>query len=304
VADINDGGTVTANAPVSGAKTAFPTDLFSRVGVDLTIGGQLVHLIIYVNSSGGGFAIGEILSQTANTTGVVGFISPQANAGAYTNGSLNAPLVFSTWGAPAPLYTGAAYTTSSDTSLGLASGFNSGAGTFNLQFDQVSGGVASLNQSAAATYSVASNGRATVSYTAGGNIVDYVYYLDGTNDGFILGESSNAAQFGFFQPQAPGPFATSTINGTFASATFLPMVPASPNLATEITLNNGTLSATTPAGALTGTYTVAASGRGTASVNLPVLGSINLVLYVISPTSVVVMGSDNTMTDAITFMHF
>jgi len=82
------------------------------------------------------------------------------------------------------------------------------------------------------------------------------------------------------------------------------MTPTSPNLATEITLNNGTLSATTPSGALTGTYTVAASGRGTVSVNLPVLGSKNLVLYVIGPTSVAVMGSDNTMSDAITFMHF
>ena len=186
----------------------------------------------------------------------------------------------------------------------MASGFNSGAGTFNLQFDQVSGGVANLNQNAAAAYSVASNGRATVSYKVGGNMIDYVYYLDDSNDGFILGETGNAAEFGFFQPQAAGPFTASTINGTLASATFLPMTPASPNLATEITLNNGTLSASTPAGALTGTYTVAASGRGTASVDLPVLGGSNLVLYVIGPGSVEVMGGDNTTTNAITFMHF
>lgn len=306
VADINDGGVVTANAPVAGAMFPnAPPDLYSRVVRDLTIGGQLVHLGIYVNSSGGGFAIGEIPSQTANTGAVAGFISPQTNAGAYTNGSLNAPLVFSTWGAPAPLYTGASYTTSSDTTLGLASGFNSGAGTFNLQFDNVFAGVANLNQAVSgATYSVASNGRTTVSYTLGGNTVNYVYYLDGPSDGFILGESGTAAEFGFFQPQASGPFTTSTINGTFASATFLPMTPASPNIATEITLNNGTLSANTPAGALAGTYAVAPSGRGTASVNLPVLGGRSLVLYVIGPGSVAVMGSDNTMTDAITFMHF
>lgn len=82
------------------------------------------------------------------------------------------------------------------------------------------------------------------------------------------------------------------------------MTPASPNIATEITLKNGTLSANTPAGALAGTYAVAPSGRGTASVNLPVLGANNLVLYVIGPGSVVVMGSDNTTSNAITFMHF
>jgi hypothetical protein len=303
VADINDGGTVMANASVSGAQTAFPPDLYSRVSVDLTIGGQQVPLSIYVNSSGGGFAIGGISSPTA-IAGVAGFISPQVNAGAYNDGSLNAPLVFSTWGAPAPLYTGASYTTSSDTTLGLASGFNSDAGTFNLQFDQVAAGVAKLNQSATATYRVASNGRATISYSVGANTLEYVYYLDGSNDGFILGESGTEAEFGFFQPQAPGPFTKSTVDGTFASATFLPMTPASPNLATEITLNDGTLSANTPAGALKATYTVTASGRGTASVNLPVLGGSNLVLYVIGPGSVEVMGSDNTMSDAIAFMHF
>jgi hypothetical protein len=229
---------------------------------------------------------------------------PQANASAYNNGSLNAPLVFSTWGAPAPLYTGASYTTSSVTTLGLASGFNSGAGTFDLQFDQVSGGVASLSQSAAATYNVTSNGRTTVSYISGGNAVNYVYYLDSMNDGFIVGESGNAAEFGFFQPQTGGPFTAATINGTLASGTFLPMVPASPNLATEITLNNGALSANTPAGALSGTYTIAPSGRGTASVNLPALGGSNLVFYVIGRGNVEVMGSDNTTSDAITFMHF
>jgi hypothetical protein len=69
-------------------------------------------------------------------------------------------------------------------------------------------------------------------------------------------------------------------------------------------LNNGTLSANPLAGALTGTYTVAPSGRGTASVNLPVLGGNDLVFYVIGPESVEVMGADNTTADAITFMHF
>jgi hypothetical protein len=301
VGDINEGGAVTANAPVTGTTLPFPSDLYSRTGLNLTIGGQQAGLAIYANSSGSGFAIGGI---SQGTKALVGFISPQANAGAYNDGSLNAPLVFSTWGAPAPLYSGASYTASSDTTLGLASGFNSGAGTFNLQFDQVSGGVPNLNQSAAATYSLASNGRTTVSYISGGNTVNYVYYLDNVNDGFILGESGNAAEFGFFQPQTGGPITAATINGTFASATFLPLAPASPNLATEITLNNGTLSANTPAGALSGTYTVAPSGRGTASVNLPVLGGSNLVFYVIGPGNVVVMGSDSTMSDAITFMHF
>lgn len=117
---------------------------------------------------------------------------------------------------------------------------------------------------------------------------------------FSLGGS---AEFGFFQPQAAGPFTTVSINGIFGSATLFPLTPAGPNLATEITLNNGSVSASTPTGALTGTYTVAPSGRETASVNLPVLGGNDLVLYVIGPDSMVVVGSDATASDAISSIH-
>jgi hypothetical protein len=294
VADINDAGTVTANASVTGAVLV--PDTYSRVAATLTIGGEYHAFDIYVNSPGSGFVIDRTGGN--GVAALAGLISSQANAGAYNNGDLNASLIFSTWGEAA------GPPASSDSTLGLVSGFNSGAGTFNLAFDQVAGGVANLNQSATATYSVASNGRATVSYAVGGNTVDYVYYLDASNDGFILGESGSTVEFGFFQAQAPGPFTTAAINGTFASATFLPMTPKSPNLATEITLNNGNISANTPSGTLAGTYTVAASGRGTASVNLPVLGGSNLVLNVIGPGSVEVMASDNTMSDAIAFMHF
>jgi hypothetical protein len=310
VTDVNDGGTVISNATLSGPPPGIPSfspDVYSIDQLDLNLTGLQDTIVFYMlmTSPATGFVVGTVNSPLASSgtfegVSLAGFVSSQANADTYGNNSLNAPLVLSTLGAPPPL----CCTTSTDTALGLASGFNSSAGTFNLQFDRVSGGVANLNQTmTGATYSVASNGRATVSYSAGGNTFNYVYYLDGDNDGYILGLGSSA-EFGFFQPQAPGPFMTSTINGTFASATFLPLTPASPNLATEITLNNGGLSANTPGGALMGTYAVGASGRGTATVNLPVLGGSNLVIYVIGPNSVEVMGSDNTMSDAIAFMHF
>jgi hypothetical protein len=302
VADINDGGVLTPDVAVSGTSSVQPGGTATEM-LNLTIGGQPASFVVYLNSSGGGFLLG---SNFVTAQHLVGFISPQANAGSYSNSSLNAPFVFSTWGAPPPLCCPTINPSKTDTNIGLASGFNSAAGTFNLLFDNVSGGVVNLNQSVAgATYNVTSNGRATVSYTSGGNTVNYVYYLDNVNDGFILGQSGNTAEFGFFQPQASGPFSTASIDGTFGSATFSPLQQVStPNVATEITLNNGALSANTPAGALSGTYTIAPSGRGTASVNLPVLGTNDLVLYVIDPQSVVLMGSDNTTTDAILFMHF
>lgn len=303
IADINDAGTVTTDVPVSGSLSTFQNvpSFYPPFTLNLTIGTVQGAFSVRVNSSGSGIAFGCGYPWTIC---FVGLILPQANAGFYANTSLNAPIVFSTWGETSPLYSGTAFTAASDTTIGLASGFDSNAGTFNLLFDNVSGGVANLNQTVTgATYNVASNGRATASYSLGGQSQNYVYYLDNANDGYILGLNNNA-EFGFFQPQASGPFNTGSINGTFAAGTFLPLSPASPNLATEVTLNNGNLTASTPAGALTGTYSVAASGRGTATVNLPALGSNDLVLYVIDPQSVLLMGSDNTASDTITFMHF
>jgi hypothetical protein len=52
-------------------------------------------------------------------------------------------------------------------------------------------------------------------------------------------------------------------------------------------------------------YAVDASGtgRGTASVDLPIFGSKNLVFYVIGPGAIDVMGSDGVAADASAFLH-
>lgn len=117
------------------------------------------------------------------------------------------------------------------------------------------------------------------------------------NDGYILETSGNVG-FGFFEAQATGPFTNSSINGTFAGGTWCPPVSTSPNNATTITLNNGTIS-----GPITGTYTVGASGRGTATVNLPLFGSDNAVFYIVGPNNFYVMGSDAVTDDTIGFLH-
>ncbi len=302
--DINDGGTVTANGTVTALNNPSPPDIWGRTQWTLSIEGQSFPMVLYLNSSGIIFAFGNVFPPSSSSMFVAGFFSPQSSAGSYSNSSLNGPLVFDTQGAPPPLCCWTTNPSSTDTTIGSASGFDGNSGTFNLLFDNVSGGVANLNQTVTgATYSVASNGRATVSYTSGGETREYVYYLDNVNDGYILG-LDNSAEFGFFQPQASGPFNTASVNGTFAMGTFFPSLPGSPNLTTEVTLNNGNLTASAPSGALSGTYSITAAGRGTATVNLPVLGGNDLVLYVIDSQSVVLMGSDNTTADAITLMHF
>jgi hypothetical protein len=287
--DTNDNGSLTPSVPITG--TVSVPDLYSRSLVTLTLGSQTLQLALYVKSAQLGVAVD--VDSGASSPLLAGFIGGQANAGLYNNGNLSAPVVFSTWGAsPGPA-------ASSDTSVGIASGFNATAGTFNLQLDAITNGVASLNQTVTgATYSIASNGRGTVSYFLGGKTRNFLLYLDGFNDGYILDESGNVG-FGFFEAQAPGPFNASTIDGVFSSGTWFSPVPASPNTAAQITLNNGSISG----GPLTGTYNVDPSGRGTASVNLPLFGGDNLVFYIIGPGSVQVMGSDNVTGDAIGFLH-
>jgi hypothetical protein len=288
--DINDAGAIISGAPIAGSVSV--PDAYSRSAVTLVIGTQTFHLAVYVKSSQLGVAVD--VDSDPSSPQLAGFINTQNNAGTYDNGHLSAPVVFNTWGRT----TGPPAT--SATTVGLASGFNSVAGTFNVQLDAVAGGAASLNQTVTgATYSIASNGRATASFTAGAKPYSYVLYLDDVNDGYII-ESSSDVAYGFLQAQAPGPFTNSSINGTFEGGTWFPPVPASPNSAARITLSNGSVS-----GTVNGTYAVDASGtgRGTASVDLPVFGSKNLVFYMVGPGVIDVMGSDSVAGDAIAFLH-
>jgi hypothetical protein len=286
--DINDAGTLTPSVPITG-NVSVP-DSYSRSTVTLNLGAQTLNLALYVISSQLGFAV-DVDSGSSSPL-LAGFVNVQNSPGTYSNGFLNAPVVFSTWG------TIPGTPASSDTSLGIASGFNSGAGTFNIQLDTVAGAVASLNQAInGATYAIASNGRATISYTASAKMHNSVLYLDGMNDGYIL-DSSGSVGFGFFEAQATGPFTNSSINGTFVGGTWFPPVSTSPNNVGAITLNNGVIS-----GAVNGTYAVDSLGRGTGSVSLPTFGSNDVVFYIVGPNNFYVMGSDAVTNDTIGFLH-
>jgi len=288
VGDSNDNGSLTASAQISGSTAV--ADLYSRSLTNLTLGGQTLQFAFYVVSSQLAFAI-EVDSGNPSPL-LTGFVTSQTNAGGYANNYLNAPVVFTTWGASA----GAP--AASDTAIGLASGFNSSAGTLNLQVDSVSGGVASLNQMVAGTYQIESTGRATMSYTAAGKTHDLVLYLDTQNDGYIL-DTSGDVSFGFFGAQSGAPFSNASLNQSYAGGTWFTPTTASPNFAGVVTLNGGNIS-----GDATGTYNVdPASGRGTATISLPVFGSDDVVFYVVAPNNFMVMGSDAVNGDTIGFLH-
>lgn len=294
--DINDNGTVTSSAVLTGSISA--PDAYSRSTATVTIGGQTFHMAFYVLRPEAAFAID--VDPVGSGAIVSGFVDAQNNAGRYGNANLGSPFVWSSWGivpgTPAL----------SDTRLGVASGFNTAGGTLNLELDALVGGVASTDQTLPVTYAVASSGRATLSYTLNSTPNNYVLYLYDSNAGFGLQtDTAGSVQFASFEAQDIVPFNNALINGTFAGGGWFNPVSTSPNVTAQYSYANGNISATTPPGALTGTYNVSATGRGSSTVSQPVFGSNNIVFYVISAQSIAVMGADavGTQGDAITYLH-
>jgi hypothetical protein len=293
-ANINDAGTVTSKAALTGSVSTNPVDAFNRSTGTLTVGSDTLQIAFYVGGStepgagvGGGAKL-QVFIMDVDTGGPIlgGFLTLQANAGLYSNAQLNTPIVFGTWGVDSGGLT-------SDTTIGLASNFNSGDGTFDLVFDQVSGGTAVLDTSVTgATYSVASNGRVDASVTSGGNVTTYVFYMDQDNDGFMQETSGSAVGFGLFEMQS----SLSLNYSPFAAGTFLSAAQTSPNGVAQVLLNGGNIT-----GGLTGSYSVDSAGRGTGTVNLPVFGSTDIVFYVIDSGTIEVMGKDGVEGDAISY---
>ena len=186
------------------------------------------------------------------------------------------------------------------------SGFNPPAGTLNFEMEPLVGGVASTDETVPVSYNVASSGRGTLSYTLNAETNNYVVYLYDSNSGFMLQtDAAGSGQFGTFEPQDIVPFNNALIDGTFAGGAWFNPLSTSPNVAAQYSFGGSNVSATTPTGALTGSYTVSATGRGTSTVSQPVFGSNPIVFYVISATAMAVMGADAVTGhgDAVSYLH-
>jgi len=160
------------------------------------------------------------------------------------------------------------------------------AGNLTISADQNSGGTLS-SLSASGTYSVASNGRVTLTHS-GIATPDPVLYLVGASEGFVIG-SDPGVIFGFMEPQTPSPFTATALSGTYAGGSVVPTTAGATNQVDIATASGGaTLSFNTEAngaGGLnpglssSGTYSLV-SGRGVLTVD----GSVAAIFYMVSPT--------------------
>ncbi len=152
------------------------------------------------------------------------------------------------------------------------------------------------------TYTVAANGRGTVTFTTTGRTYTLVFYLGpvGSTTTAVLQETdSGIASHGLLTLQQSPPFTLSSIEGNYAMQTS-GTSGASAQVATgqlgangagavtagELDINTG--GATTPGQAVMGTYTApAVTGRATLALNS---GTLNYAAYVVSPTQIYILG--------------
>ena len=159
-------------------------------------------------------------------------------------------------------------------------------------FDQNDNGTAVTNEAiTGGTYSVASNGRGTVSVTSAGGISNFAVYLVSQGEAVFVEADSTSVIEGLAILQTGSAFSNSSIAGSYGLTSAGVVLGGGLDSVGRITADAGSLStgvedinqagAPVSGVALSGTYLVASSGRGTAQMTGGGSTS-NVVLYTIS----------------------
>jgi hypothetical protein len=261
IADQNVAGTTT-NPSLSGTYTS-PTASDGRAVIILNPSGASgLNLAAYVVSAR------ELLAMRTDSFSSDGLLSgtilSQAST-SFDNTALSSPAVYYQLGIDS------VSPTLSSAQIGLMTPDGKGGVVFNT--DSSRGSAIGQNETFTATYSVLNGGRVAVNSI--GASADWILYLVNKNEAFLLDTSADTG-FGFVEPQAAAPtggFANSSLSGAFSAGTVAPSITANVNTTGLATLDGAgnfseSASASTLSGLFvnqttTGTYSVAANGRGT-----------------------------------------
>ncbi len=179
-----------------------------------------------------------------------------------------------------------------DVVLGLANwGTGSGSGSFSL--DENQGGTITQQQASQGTYSVAANGKVTLT-GFGGN--PPILYLVSSDQAFILGQTSTVA-FGVLEPQSASTFTNASIIGDYFGGTINPAQSSIvDSVAYLVADGNGNIigMANTSGPSGTGMLTYSATYQVDSTGRAVVTGTPAGIMYVVSPTKVVLLPSGNT----------
>jgi hypothetical protein len=291
--DVNGYGTdyamtfTAANYAVSNTATGRGT-----MRLAFTFGGtpDTMNFVFYVVNSGKLFVMesDSVTTATPLLNGVV--MRQQIPAGGFNNASLNGNLVISLTGHSAcGTVSGVPKTV-----VGLLT--TNGGGALSLTYDENFCSAPNSVTGAAGTYSVAGNGRASI--TIGGYAL--VAYLMNSNHMFLFVSDSNVL-FGVGEPQSAVSFTNASLQGAYAGYVTNPVGYEVTVFSGEFSANGanatGTMTGTEDIGSPSGpnsgvafnaTYSVSPSptnGRGTMTVTSGTGG--NMVIYMISPSKFV-----------------
>jgi len=273
-----DSNTTTAlsAAPATGSLSA-PDSVTGRGTLQLSAGGQSLTFSYYVINANKLLIVSA--APPASAPRLAGFVTRQS--GAFDNTSLATPTIMTLWGG-----TGAA-PPPSILSLGRLSNANAAAGMVDLVLDTANQATGSFSVPVpGGGYAVSADGRTTLSFTSAGTTHQFVAYLDGPSNGYLLEVGGTSGSAGLLEAQSPGPFSAS-IPGLFVSGTqfgedagpmvLLPAVSLSAAGQFSSTYATGSYSLDTVAGHGLGTLSVTGAGNGV------------FTSYIVSPTKVRVL---------------
>lgn len=277
--DINNNGTATnttftATLTIDAANTAASGRLIFKFKFTTGASGNAVLYIVSANhallmttdaESSSGLAIGEMQSQSTAS---------------FSNSDLNGTAVFY-------LEDQGQTTGDSRATIGLVSFDGTGKLTVVSQDKNDSGVHTNKTNQTGLTYSVAANGRVTIT---GANNPQTCYLVSPTA-AFLI-ETSGGTSAGFVEVQSGGPFSAASISGNYIFGVAPPAVPASvvaSGIATST--GSGTLNVTEDESGPLGLaldQTVTAAGFNVASNGVGT-DSVGDVIYMISPTKAVLI---------------
>src|SRR6185437_5040794 len=235
---------------------------------------------------------------TVGTSREFGYLTAQTgdvNPSTFDAAALASPSVLSLWGRRGNVDPDAVV------ALGRLSGADAGAGTVNLVLDTSDQSMDTDNVVyTGQAYTVAANGRGTLSLI-GASPRNFVFYLDGVSNGYLLEQGSGAGSSGLLELQVPpaGGF-TDTLAGDFVSGTQYAMSNGPIVLQPLAELTYGSLSSS----AQSGSFAIDSTGRGFGTAQLNGIATTADVLYIVSPTKVNLMnfGTPNGLNGSISWL--
>lgn len=169
--------------------------------------------------------------------------------------------------------------------------------------DENNNGAVTPNQTFTGTYTVASSGRGTATFSATNRTYTFVFYLTAANNAVFQETDSAIVSDGVFTQQAAGPFTAASLQGSYAvgwggaAAGTTQVIAGQFALDASASITAGSLDISTQPGtqtsaeAVTGTLAPGGAGRNVLTLN-PATDNRNFAVYIISGTRMFSVGID------------